>query len=196
MKSIIINGSPRKNGNTGFICRTISEILDSKGFTTDILNLSEIRFSTCTGCERCRKDKICTGLNDDLTRYYDLLANTDLWVLGSPVHNYNITALMKAFIDRLYCFYDFTDDHPRGFSSRLTSKGIKAVLFGIGEQLSKEDFGFTIEAMEMPLAALGVQVIESYRFYGYLEPGSLKKDIKRIEDFYSDFNDIADRFMC
>ncbi|HOP62040.1 MAG TPA: flavodoxin family protein [Spirochaetota bacterium] len=192
MKSIIINGSPRKKGNTAYICGIAEEILQGKGYSTEILNLSEIEFSTCKGCEKCRRDEICTGLNDGLTGYYDTIKNADLWVLGTPVHNYNVTALMKAFIDRLYCFYDFTEEHPRGFSSRLSSKGIKAVIFGIGEQLSEEDFGFTIEAMEKPLTALGIEVIESFKFYGYFEPGSLKKDTGRIELFKNNFNAAID----
>ena len=187
MKSIIINGSPRKNGNTSYICNIAAGILEEKGYSAEILDLSEIEFHTCKGCERCRTDKICTGLNDGLTGYYEALVKANIWVLGTPVHNYNVTALMKAFIDRLYCFYDFTEDHPRGFSSRLSSKGIKAVLLGIGEQLSEEDFGFTIEAMERPLKALGIEVLESFRFYGYFGAGALKKDSKRVELFKNNF---------
>lgn len=38
-------------------------------------------------------------------------------VLGSPTYNYNVTSLMKTFIDRLYPYYNFTDDRPRGYSA-------------------------------------------------------------------------------
>ncbi len=192
MKAVVINGIPRKKGNTAFVCSSVTDSLKEKGYSVEVLNLCEIDFSTCIGCERCRKDEICTGISDGLTPYYDILTGADLWVLGTPVHNYNVTALMKAFLDRLYCFYIFTDSHPRGFSSRLTPKEIKSVVFGIAEQTAEEDFGFTIEAMEMPLTALGVDVLSSFKFIGYFEPGALKKDEDRMKAFKAEFNEIID----
>ena len=69
-------------------------------------------------------------------------------VLLSPTHNYNVTAWMKAFIDRLYCFYNFSARRPGDWSSRLAGQGRKSIIASIGEQRNrKEGVGFTLDAM-------------------------------------------------
>ncbi|MFC2004247.1 NAD(P)H-dependent oxidoreductase [Chloroflexota bacterium] len=55
-------------------------------------------------------------------------------VLISPVYSYNVTALMKAFIDRLYSFYNFSDERPGYWSSQLADQGRKAIIAVVGEQ--------------------------------------------------------------
>ena len=66
---------------------------------------------------------------------------------------------MKAFIDRLYCYYTFDDNRPRGWSSQLAGQGRKAVIAAIAEQVDESDMGFTMEAMRRPLEALGYEIV-------------------------------------
>jgi multimeric flavodoxin WrbA len=75
-------------------------------------------------------------------------------VLVSPVHNYNITAWMKAFIDRLYCYYDFSDTRPRAWRSRLAEQNRAAVIAAVAEQETPENLGVALEAMRLPLEAM------------------------------------------
>ncbi len=181
-KAIIIGGSPRRNGNTDYIASVFDNYLQQQNFSTRFISLPEMTYSSCIGCENCRIDKICTGLEDDLTPIYAELLSSQIWVLGTPVHNYNVSAWMKGFIDRLYCFYDFANTHPRAYSSRLEGKGIGCFIYGIAEQLTENDFGFAIEAMEKPLQALGINIISSYKFYGYFSK-ILKNDHQKIDQF-------------
>jgi multimeric flavodoxin WrbA len=110
-----------------------------------------------------------------MTRLYPLLLESRGLILVSPTHNYNVTALMKAFIDRLYCFYDFTDDRPRAYSSRLAGQGRVAAAAAVCEQTDPADMGFTIEAMTRPLAALGYEVAGDVRAYGVFEAGGIRE---------------------
>ncbi len=181
-KAVIIGGSPRKNGNTDYIASVFDDYLQGHNFETSFIRLPDMNFSSCTGCEKCRRDKICTGLEDDFTPIYPELLSSQIWVLGTPVHNYNVSAWLKGFIDRLYCFYDFADTHPRAYTSRLEGQGIYSFVYAIAEQLTEHDFGFTIEAMEKPLQALGIKVIGSYKFFGYFSK-VLKQDHQRIQQF-------------
>jgi len=154
-----IGGSPRKGGNSDIILKHILEGVAENKTTADSIQLRDFQYQGCIGCERCRKDKICTGLKDGMSLIYpDILENQGL-VLVSPTHNYNVTAWMKAFIDRLYCFYNFDDNRPRGWSSRLAGQNRKAVLATIYEQENKDDMGFTLDAMRLPLQALGYEII-------------------------------------
>jgi multimeric flavodoxin WrbA len=94
-----------------------------------------------------------------MTLLYPQLLEAQGLVLISPVHNYNVTAWIKAFIDRMYCFYDFENTRPRGWSSRLAGQGRKAVIAAIAEQEDKKDMGFALEAMRLPLEALGYEIV-------------------------------------
>ena len=97
-------------------------------------------------------------------------------ILVSPTHNYNITAWMKAFIDRLYCFYDFDNNCPRGWSSRLAGQNRKAVIAAVCEQETKKDMGFTLEAMRLPLNALGYQIVDELAVFKIFKRGAVKKE--------------------
>lgn len=197
-KAIIISGSPRENGNTDFIATIFDEYLRKQQYITKTIFLRKLNYSSCKGCEKCRNDKICTGLKDDLSPIYEELLTSQLWIIGTPVHNYNVSAWIKGFIDRLYCFYNFSISHPRAYSSQLEEKNIYAFIYGIGEQMDEHDFGFTIEAMEQPLQALGVKVINSYKFFGYFSK-TLKEDKYRLEQFKkeleSDFKKIPENLL-
>ena len=96
-------------------------------------------------------------------------------VLVSPTHNYNVTAWMKAFIDRLYCFYNFDDNRPRGWSSRLADQKRKAVLAAVCEQEAREDMGFTLDAMRHPIEALGYEIIGELPVFGVFDKGRVKE---------------------
>ncbi|WP_027183436.1 flavodoxin family protein [Desulfovibrio inopinatus] len=159
-KILGVEGSPRKNGNSHHLLRAILEGVTMEDNTsTHCVHLRDYRYEPCIGCEKCRKDKICTRFHDGMTLLYPELLNSRGLVLISPVHNYNITAWMKAFIDRLYCFYEFKDTRPRQWSSNLAEQGRKAVIVAIAEQENKKDMGFALDAMHMPLEALGYEII-------------------------------------
>ena len=158
-KVLGIGGSPRKGGNSDILLQHILKGVEGESIITESRQLIKMQYQGCIGCEKCRKDKICTGLSDDMSRLYPEIIESKGLVLVSPTHNYNITAWMKAFIDRMYCFYDFDDNRPRGWSSRLAGQGRKAVISAICEQENKEDMGFTLEAMRLPLTAMGYEII-------------------------------------
>jgi len=173
MRILGISGSPRRGGNSDLI---LDSILKGTGAEADILHLSDIEFSSCVGCERCRKDKICTRFEDGLTLWYDRISEARGIVLVSPVYNYNITSWMKAFIDRLYCFYDFDDERPRGWSSRLAGQGRFAALAIVAEQMEEKDLGVAMEALRGPIKAFGYEIAGELPVLGKFEAGIVAKD--------------------
>jgi multimeric flavodoxin WrbA len=168
------SGSPRKGGNSDILLNRILNGVTENQIPADSLRLSDCRFQPCIGCERCRKDKICTGLMDGMSFLYPKIIQSTGLVLVSPTHNYNITAWMKAFIDRLYCFYKFDKQRPGPWSSRLANQGRKAIIAAVCEQNDKRDMGFTIEAMRMPLEALGYEIIGELSVLGTFARAKVK----------------------
>ena len=171
-----IGGSPRKGGNSDVLLRYILQGVRGSKISTEHIHLRDIHYQGCIGCERCRKDKICTGLRDGMSLLYPKIIEAQGLVLVSPTHNYNVTAWIKAFIDRLYCFYNFDTNCPRGWSSRLSGQGRKAVLAAVCEQKDKKDMGFTLDAMRLPLEALGYEVIGQLPVFKIFDRGKVKED--------------------
>jgi multimeric flavodoxin WrbA len=181
--ALLISGSPRPGGNTAHALGIVGKVLAQTGYDVESIQLSQLAFGSCIACEKCRRDKVCTGIVDGLTPYYDTLLSAEMWVLGSPVYNYNVTSWMKAFIDRLYCFYEFDADNRHLWSSRISDLNKKAVTLVVGEQMTDKDMGFAADALRLPLEALGVDILRSFVFRGYFDRGSLRSDSKRMIGF-------------
>jgi multimeric flavodoxin WrbA len=181
-KVLGISGSPRKNGNSDLLLKHILLGVSNENISSRRLNLTNIQFQGCIGCEKCRKDKICTGLIDGMSTVYNDIVDSKGLILVSPTHNYNITSWMKAFIDRFYCFYNFTDDRPRNWSSQLANQNRKAVIATICEQEHEENIGVTLEAMRRPLKALGYDLIGELSVLKIFDKGKIKKDISVLKN--------------
>jgi len=180
-KILIIGASPRRGGNSDKIIEYFEKGAKKAGFETETIQLSGLKISPCVGCERCRKDKICTRFDDDMQPIYEKIIQAKGLFVVSPVHNYNLTAWMKAFIDRLYCFYDFEEPRPNRWTSRLAGQERKAVAAAVCEQTDEKDMGFTIEAMTMPLEALGYDINDRLRFLGVFSKGAISKIEKSLQ---------------
>jgi multimeric flavodoxin WrbA len=176
-----IGGSPRKDGNSDLMLREILKGSEEQGLRTEIAFLRDYQFSSCVGCEACRTAKACPTLLDGMQLLYPRIIEARGLVLASPAHNYNVSALMKAFIDRLYQFYDFTTDHPRAYSSRLAGQGRKAVVAGVAEQLEEKDMGFTMDGMRLPLEALGYEIKDRVSALGHFHKGKVAKDPQTLQ---------------
>ena len=181
-KILAISGSPRKNGNTDYLLDCFLRSANARKIDLNILYLRDLDINPCNGCEKCRKDGICTNFSDDMQSIYPLIFDSVGLIIGSPTHNYNVPALVKTFIDRLYCFYDFTDDRPRRYSSKLANQNRQAIIFGIGEQETMEEFGFTLEAIEMPLKALGYNTMFKLPVLGIFDKGAIKDKKEVVEE--------------
>jgi len=181
LKVIGISGSPRDGGNTDVLLECFSEGIASTGVQTETVFLRDYFIQPCVACEKCRKDETCTGLKDGMHLLYPKILESRGLVLGSPTHNYNVTAIVKAFIDRLYPFFEFSDDRPRKYSSRMAEQGRKAIVFSVSEQDEMGEIGFTLEAMGYPLTALGYEVVGDFNVTGFFDRGAVRADQKLLE---------------
>ena len=176
-----INGSPRKLGNTGLLLRTVLAGAEAAGATSEDVFLPDYHIQPCIACERCRTDKICTQFSDDMHLLYPKVQKAQGLVLGSPTHSGNVTAWMKAFLDRLYCFYDFSGSRPRQPSSRLADRPRAAAVIAVGEDPDPERAGLTLPALKIPLQPLGYELAGELGAHGYFEAGEVKNDAGLIK---------------
>ena len=172
-KVLAIGASPRKGGNSDVLLKHFLAGVTKTGGEAEEIQLRDCQITPCIGCELCRKTGECSRFNDDMGAIYNKIIECRGLFLISPVHNYNITAWMKGFIDRLYCFYDFAEPRPGHWSSKLANQGRKAVVAAVAEQPNKQDMGFTLEAMQRPLEALGYEIIRKFPVLGIFEKGKV-----------------------
>ncbi|GAB6089778.1 flavodoxin family protein [Spirochaeta dissipatitropha] len=179
------SGSPRKNGNSDLVLKQVLQGVEDEKIESCFVRLQDVHFQGCIGCEQCRKDKICTGIVDGLSLIYRQIILSKGLVLVSPTHNYNITSWMKAFIDRLYCFYQFELPRPGAWSSQLADQGRKAVIIAICEQENEKDMGFTIDAMREPIKAIGYDIVSEQAIFHVFEKGKVKSDSDALDQAYN-----------
>jgi multimeric flavodoxin WrbA len=102
MKVVAFNGSPRKGGNTEQAILTVFKELKTEGIATELIQIGGSDIRSCTACYQCfaKKDKQCAIKNDALNDYVAKMIEADAIIIGSPVYFSNVTADVKAFIDR------------------------------------------------------------------------------------------------
>ncbi|MCI1960253.1 MAG: flavodoxin family protein [Clostridia bacterium] len=100
MKVLGINGSARKNGNTAIIINTIFDELRKHGIETEMIQFSGRIIEPCRGCYTCKGKKNCVYKNDIFCECFQKLTEADGVILGSPVYSADVSANMKAFLER------------------------------------------------------------------------------------------------
>lgn len=97
-KVLLINASNRKK-NTYKLLTSVKDILVSKGYEAEILNLSDYKIEFCKGCEVCVLRGNCY-VKDDSNIIKKKIIESDALVIGTPVYLNNMSGILKTFIDR------------------------------------------------------------------------------------------------
>jgi len=96
-----IMGSPRKDGNTELILRKVLREFEKRNRKTEIVQLVNYNIKECTGCRYCLKYQRCY-IKDDMPKIISKLLKASVVIIASPVYFNNVTALIKAFMDRTW----------------------------------------------------------------------------------------------
>ncbi|MDD3312069.1 flavodoxin family protein [Pseudodesulfovibrio sp.] len=102
MKVVAINGSARKGGNTAEMIRRVFARLTAEGIETEMIELSGKKMHGCMACYKCaeNKDRRCAVTNDFANDCIRAMDEADAVILASPTYFANVTAEIKALIDR------------------------------------------------------------------------------------------------
>lgn len=158
-KWIAVVGSPRKGKNTELLVDYIIQGLKEKNNEVEKFLLSSKNITTCTGCEYCIKDGTCI-IKDDFSQIIEGMKIADGFIFASPSYNYNVTAQMKALLDRTFCLNDYSN----GGISRLPPNK-KAIVIGVCKGKIRESMGYTMESMIKTLTELDVEIINTIEYY-------------------------------
>ena len=102
MKVVAFNGSPHKEGNTSILINLVLEELAKEGIETEVVQVGGKKIRGCIACFKCMENlnQRCAVDNDILNECIEKMLEADGILLGSPVYFTDVTAEMKALIDR------------------------------------------------------------------------------------------------
>jgi multimeric flavodoxin WrbA len=115
MKTVILFGSPRKDGNTIQLVQTMTDALKNKGHSVRMLYLNELNIRPCQGCYTCLKKGSCK-INDDMKNIRKYILESDLIVYATPIYWFGPSAQLKLVMDRSIAFMD------SDYNSRIAGK--------------------------------------------------------------------------
>lgn len=102
MKVILINGSPRKEGNTFIALSEVAKALEENGVDTEIISIGNKPVRGCIACGKCKQDGVCAFKDDLYNKVREGLKEADGLVVGSPVYYAGPNGSLCAFLDRLF----------------------------------------------------------------------------------------------
>jgi len=102
MKVVAFNGSGRKDGNTAMMIAEAFKPLEAAGIETEMIQLAGNTIRGCTACYKCveKQDKRCVIGNDIVNDCIAKMIEADGIVLASPTYFADVSAKLKALIDR------------------------------------------------------------------------------------------------
>ena len=108
MKILATQGSPRpKVSNTEILLQEFLKGVRSQGAETETVYLKEKEIHSCVGCYTCwaKTPGVC-AFKDDMPELLEKVRNCDILVYATPLYNFNMTSLLKAFQERLLPLLD------------------------------------------------------------------------------------------
>lgn len=144
MKVLIINGSPRENGNTSIALAEMEKVFAKNGIETETIRIGSKEIRGCISCGYCYKNGKCS-IDDLVNELAPKFEECDGMVIGSPVYYASANGTLISFLDRLFYSTSFCKTMKVGASVAVARRGGLSSTF---DQLNKY---FTISGM--PIAS-------------------------------------------
>lgn len=144
MKVLILNGSPRANGNTSLAVKEMEKVFAENGIETESVLLGSKDIRGCIACGSCGKTGKC-AIDDIVNELAEKFEKADGLVIASPVYYASANATLIACLDRLFYSSHFDKTMKVGASVVCARRGGCSSTF---DELNKY---FTIS--NMPIAS-------------------------------------------
>ena len=144
MKALLINGSPRQNGNTAIALCEMEKIFATEGIETETIQVGNLPIRGCMACGACKTAGKCV-FDDVVNEVAQKFETCDGLVIGSPVYYASANATLIALLDRLFCSTSFDKTMKVGASVVVARRG------GLSSTFDELNKYFTISGM--PIAS-------------------------------------------
>ncbi|MBE6669055.1 MAG: flavodoxin family protein [Ruminococcaceae bacterium] len=140
MKVLLINGSPKPNGNTAISLREMETVFREEGIEVETVRVGSEAIRGCTACGFCHRNGKCV-FDDIVNETVPKFEECDGIVVASPVYYASANSTLTAFLDRLFYSSGFDKTMKVGASVAVARRGGLSATF---DQLNKY---FTISGM-------------------------------------------------
>lgn len=114
-KIVILNGSPRKNGNTSALVKAFTEGAESAGHSVTAFFLDGMDIHGCKGCFGGHSGQECPCVQrDDMAQIYPAVRDCDVIVLASPLYYWTMSGQLRTVVDRLFALEEGGGNLLRG----------------------------------------------------------------------------------
>lgn len=132
-KIVVLNGSPRKTGNTSALVKAFTEGAESAGHTVMEFFLDSMNIHGCKGCFGGHSGQECPCVQkDDMAKIYPAVKDCDVVVFATPLYYWNMSGQIRTAIDRLFALEE-------GDSNLLRGNGRSSALLMAAEGHGFED---------------------------------------------------------
>ncbi|MFP4210431.1 MAG: flavodoxin family protein [Alkalispirochaeta sp.] len=190
---LLVSGSPRRGGNTDTILRMCATVLAEGSIPTETVRLCDIKINPCTGCELCRKSGTCSRFSDGMNELYPTIEECRGLIIASPTYNYTVTPEVKAFIDRYYPYFEFTEPRPGPYRPRLAGQERLMIPIGICEQNEASEMRYTIPVMRDALEVIGYETVTEIAVTGHFYAGTVADDEVVLQRITEGMTEMATR---
>jgi multimeric flavodoxin WrbA len=145
-KILILNASPKKDGNTAAMVDWFCKGASSKGADIEIIRTAALKYKStgCISCRACQKsDKYECSVNDEAKPVLAKMASVDVIVFATPLYFFSASAQLKIITDRMFSLYKWDNDAG---TMQTPLKGKTLVVLAS----AFEDIG--LDALEKPFA--------------------------------------------
>jgi multimeric flavodoxin WrbA len=101
MKVVILNGSPKGNGNTATALHEVERILQQQGIETEWIHVGHLQIHGCIACNKCWTSGIC-AFGDIVNEISAKMREADGLLIGSPVYFASPNGTLQSLLDRLF----------------------------------------------------------------------------------------------
>lgn len=113
MKVLLINGSPKRKGNTFLALSEVATTLECNGIEAEIISIGNRPVQGCIACEKCQEAKVCIFKDEVYLNLRRKLKEADGLVIGSPTYFAGPAGSLCTLLDRLfYSCYDLVQFKP------------------------------------------------------------------------------------
>lgn len=140
LKVLLINGSPRKNGNTSIALDEMVMVFEKNGIETEVIEIGNKAIRGCIACGSCFEKGKCV-FDDAVNETAEKFKNADGLVAATPVYYGSANATLIAFLDRLFYSSHFDKRMKVGASVVVARRG------GLSATFDEVNKYFTISGM-------------------------------------------------
>ena len=101
MKVIILNGSPKADGNTATALHEVERVLNEQGIETEWIHVGHRQIHGCIACNKCWDTSVC-AFGDIVNEISEKMDEADGLLIGSPVYFASASGTLLSLLDRLF----------------------------------------------------------------------------------------------